>query len=402
MSLKNAIGGVALIAGTAIGAAVLALPVATAHLGFAQTTVIYIVCWLFMTLGALFLLEANLAVGYGSNLISMAEKTLGKPGKIFTWLVYLILLYALTAAYLGGLGAWLQQVMQGWGKAPSAFSAALIGTALTIIVISLGTAVTDWVNRILMIGLIGAFCTLLGLTVNHVDSALLYSQGAQIDLRPIPLMITAFGSAIVIPSLTEYLHGRKRQLYHVVLIGSLIPLFVYLLWEFCIVGIIPLKGADGLLFIQQQGHPVTDVPKALERALHTPLITTASSYFSIFALITSLLGVCLSLFDFLADGLRIQKKLKGKVLLSLITFVPPLIFVLFFPRGFNFALSFAGLFVALLLGILPAVMVWQGRYRLKLEKPLMPFLGKWSIILTIAFFLGVIAIECFNQWERFF
>jgi len=269
-------------------------------------------------------------------------------------------------------------------------------------VISLGTAVTDWVNRILMIGLIGAFCTLLGLTVNHVDSALLYSQGAQIDLRPIPLMITAFGSAIVIPSLTEYLHGRKRQLYHVVLIGSLIPLFVYLLWEFCIVGIIPLKGADGLLFIQQQGHPVTDVPKALERALHTPLITTASSYFSIFALITSLLGVCLSLFDFLADGLRIQKKLKGKVLLSLITFVPPLIFVLFFPRGFNFALSFAGLFVALLLGILPAVMVWQGRYRLKLEKPLMPFLGKWSIILTIAFFLGVIAIECFNQWERFF
>lgn len=402
MSLKNAVGGVALIAGTAIGAAVLALPVATAHLGFAQTTVIYIVCWLFMTLGALFLLESNLAVGYGSNLISMAEKTLGKTGKIFTWLVYLILLYALTAAYLGGLGVWLQQVLQGWGKTPSAFSAALIGTALTIIVISLGTAVTDWVNRILMMGLISAFCTLLGLTVHHVDTTLLYSQGAQVDLRPIPLMITAFGSAIVIPSLTEYLHGKKRQLYHVVLIGSLIPLLVYLLWEFCIVGIIPLKGADGLLFIQQQGHPVTDVPKALERVLHTPLITTASSYFSIFALITSLLGVCLSLFDFLADGLKIDKKLKGKALLSLITFVPPLIFVLYFPRGFNFALSFAGLFVALLLGILPAVMVWQGRYRLKLEKPLMPFLGKGSIILTIMFFLGVIAIECFNQWERFF
>lgn len=401
MSLKNAVGGVALIAGTAIGAAVLALPVATAHLGFAQTTVIYIACWLFMTLGALFLLEANLAVGYGSNLISMAEKTLGKPGKIFTWVVYLILLYALTAAYLGGLGVWLQQGLQGLGKAPSAFSSALIGTGLTIIVISLGTAVTDWVNRILMIGLIGAFCTLLGLTVNHVDPTLLYSQGAKIDLRPIPLMITAFGSAIVIPSLTEYLHGKKRQLYHVVLIGSLIPLFVYLLWELCIVGIIPLKGSDGLLFIQQHGHPVTDVPKALESILHMPLITTASSYFSIFALITSLLGVCLSLFDFLADGLHIQKKLKGKLLLSAITFIPPLIFVLYFPRGFNFALSFAGLFVALLLGVLPSVMVWQGRYRLSLEKPLVPFLGKSAIILTILFFLSVIAIECFNQWERF-
>jgi len=402
MSLKNAVGGVALIAGTAIGAAVLALPVATAHLGFAQTTLIYIFCWVFMTLGALFLLEANLAVGYGVNLISMAQKTLGKPGKIFTWCVYLVLLYALTAAYLGGLSAWLQQSLEGFEKVPSPFTSAIIGTLLTIMVISLGTAVTDWVNRILMIGLIGAFCSLLGLTVSHVETALLYSQGAQIDLRPIPLMITAFGSAIVIPSLTEYLHGNKKQLYHVVLIGSLIPLFVYLLWEFCIVGIIPLNGNDGLLHIQQHGHPVTDVPKALEKMLHNSMITTASSYFSIFALITSLLGVCLSLFDFLADGFNVSKNLKGKLLLSLITFVPPLIFVLYFPRGFNFALSFAGLFVALLLGILPALMVWQGRYRLKLEKPLVPFLGKPAIILTILFFLGVIGIECFNQWERFF
>lgn len=401
MSLKNAVGGVALIAGTAIGAAVLALPVATAHLGFAQTTVIYIVCWLFMTLGALFLLEANLAVGYGSNLISMAETTLGKPGKLFTWLVYLILLYALTAAYLGGLGAWLQQGLQNYGN-PSAFSAALIGTLLTIIVIGLGAAVTDWVNRVLMIGLIGAFGTLLFFTINHVEPALLYSQGAKVDLRPIPLMITAFGSAIVIPSLTEYLHGKQKQLYHVVLIGSLIPLFVYLLWEFCIVGIIPLNGPNGLLQIQQNGHPVTDVPKALEQILQNPLLTTASSYFSIFALITSLLGVSLSLFDFLADGLHMQKNIKGKLLLAIITFAPPLIFVLFFPRGFNFALSFAGLFVALLLGILPALMVWQGRYRLKLEQPLTPFLGKPAIILTILFFITVIGIECFNQWERFF
>ncbi|HRE33419.1 MAG TPA: aromatic amino acid transport family protein, partial [Candidatus Berkiella sp.] len=343
MSLKNAVGGVALIAGTAIGAAVLALPVATAHLGFAQTALSYIVCWFFMTIGALFLLEANLSVGYGSNLITMAEKTLGKPGKLFTWLIYLILLYALTAAYLGGLGVWVQQGLKVLGHVPSSFTAALAGTFLTIIVISLGTAVTDWVNRLLMIGLIGAFISLLGLTIGHVDPTLLFSQSAKWDLRPIPLMITAFGSAIVIPSLTEYLHGKEKQLYHIVLIGSLIPLLVYLLWEICIIGIIPLSGSPGLLQIQQQGHPVTDVPKALEMLLQSPKITTASSYFSIFALITSLLGVCLSLFDFLADGLHVQKKLKGKLILSIITFVPPLLFVLYFPRGFTFALSFAGL-----------------------------------------------------------
>lgn len=402
MSLKNAVGGVALIAGTAIGAAVLALPVATAHLGFAQTSLIYVVCWFFMTLGAVFLLEANLSVGYGANLITMAEKTLGKPGKIATWIIYLILLYALTAAYLGGLGTWLQQGLHNVGLTPSPFVCALIGTLLTIIVIGLGTTVTDWVNRLLMIGLIGAFVSLLCLTMGHVESSLLFSQHSQWDLRPIPLMITAFGSAIVIPSLTEYLHGKEKQLYHVVLIGSMIPLFVYLLWEFCIVGIIPLTGNPGLLQIQTQGHPVTDVPKALETLLHSPSITTASIYFSIFALVTSLLGVCLSLFDFLADGLHVKKNLRGKALLALITFVPPLIFVLYFPSGFSFALSFAGVFVALLLGILPVIMVWRGRYYLSLEKPLLPWLGKPFLVLTILFFLMVTGIECYNQWERFF
>lgn len=400
MSLKNAIGGVGLLAGTAIGAAILALPVATAHLGFMYTVMLYVICWFFMTLGALYLLEANLFTGYGTNLISMAEKTLGSFGKSFALIIYLILLYALTAAYLSGAGAWLGKISHYFHIELNATYSAVIATMLTMFVIFLGTFVTDWVNRFLMIGLLCVFTTLLFSAVEHIESSFLFAQPFIWDVRPFPLIITAFGSAIVIPTLTDYLHGKANQLVWVVLIGSIIPLLVYIAWELCIIGTLPLDGNDGLLTIQKMGHPATDVPLALQKRLGIPLITNMSSYFSIFALTTSLLGVTLSLFDFLADGLHIKKNTFGKLKLSVIAFVPPLLFVVFFPQGFNMILSFAGIFVSLLLGILPVVMVWRGRYVFQFPSSLKIVGGRALLLLTLTFFISVIAVECFNQYEN--
>lgn len=398
MSLKNALGGIALIAGTAIGAAVLALPIATAHLGLWSSLLIYGVCWFFMLMGALYLLEANLMVGYGINLFTMAEKTLGAKGKYATLAIYLILLYALTAAYLAGAGAWIKQLSQPFSLSP--FSAACLATLLTMVIIWMGTAFTDWINRFLMIGLIGAFGTLIFATYPHIDTHLLFSQPLIGDVKPIPLIITAFGSAIVIPTLTDYLHGKPKQLLMVVLIGSCIPLLVYVLWELAILGTIPLHGSPGLIEMQHHGQPAVDLSHALEKLLQSHQITLAAAYFSIFALLTSLIGVSLSLFDFLADGLHLKKNFRGKVRLSLVTFVPPLIFLLISPEGFMVALSFAGIFVSLLLGILPALMIWRGRYQLALPSPLKVPGGKYLLIVTMLFFMLAASIEAYYQLSR--
>ncbi len=401
MSLKNAVGGIGLLAGTAIGAAILALPVATAHMGFTYTVCLYVLCWFFMTLSALYLLEVNFITGYGSNLVSMAEKTLGRTGEIFTIITYLILLYALMAAYLSGAGAWIEKVFHHYGMSIFPTYAALITAFLTILVIYLGTLFTDWVNRILMIGLLGTFATLLVFTFNHIQPELLISQNFTWDMRPFPLIITAFGSAIVIPTITDYLHGKAKQLVSVVLIGSLIPLLIYITWEMCIIGTLPMQGENGLMLIQQSGHPVTDVPLALRRELNNPIVTSMASYFSIFALVTSLLGVTLSLFDFLADGLQIKKNMIGKLKLSAITFLPPLAYIIFYPQGYSLTLSFAGLFVSVLLGILPILMVWRSRYVHHFSSPLKILGGKFLLVLGILFFIIVIGVECFNQYEHF-
>tara|TARA_R110002110_G_scaffold415839_1_gene657382 strand:- start:11470 stop:12681 length:1212 start_codon:yes stop_codon:yes gene_type:complete len=401
MSLKNAVGGVLLIVGTSVGAAVLVLPVATANLGLFGALSIYFVCWLFMTIGALCILEANLSTGFGTNMITMAETFLGKPGKWLTWITYLILFYALTSAYLSGTSAWIMHLFDHFKMTISTQQAAILGAIGLMLIISLGAHITDLFNRVLMVGLFASFLLLGGITSTHVSSEVLFQTKAHFDILQLPLIITAFGFAIIVPTLAEYLHGKANQLYHVILVGSLAPLLIYIIWQILIMGTLPATGEHSLTAISASGNPATELPKQLDQVLGHPWITQCMNYFSIFALFSSILGVCLSLYDFLADGLHIKKNLKGKSILALITFLPPLGFVYYYPEGFIMALSFAGIFVALLLGILPAMMVWS-MLRHPERDVIRGWIGqKWLLCLTILFFVGIIGIQCYNLANEF-
>jgi tyrosine-specific transport protein len=163
-------------------------------------------------------------------------------------------------------------------------------------------------------------------------------------------------------------------------LGSLIPFAVYVLWEFLILGIVPLSGEHGLTSAFLNGQTGAF---SLSHVLHNSWITNIASVFSFFAIITSFLGVSLSLSDFLTDGLHMRRFSFGRELASLLTFIPPLIFVLAYQRGFIMALQFAGIFVAILLCILPAVMAWT-----------LPNYQKFSrkAILTVVIFLSFLII----------
>ena len=106
------IGAILLVAGTTIGAAMLALPVTTGLAGFIPALVVMTVVWLFMMLTAFYLLEVNLRLKGESNIISMMHVTLGKKGEIVSWITYLLLLYALIAAYMVGASQIIANFLQ--------------------------------------------------------------------------------------------------------------------------------------------------------------------------------------------------------------------------------------------------------------------------------------------------
>lgn len=95
-------GGSLIVAGTSIGAGMLALPVVTGPAGFVPSIAVLVACWAFMTITGLLFAELSLWLKSDANILSMAKRTLGKPGLIATWVLYLFLFYSLTIAYMVG------------------------------------------------------------------------------------------------------------------------------------------------------------------------------------------------------------------------------------------------------------------------------------------------------------
>lgn len=355
-------GGILLIIGTAIGGGMLALPIATAQAGFFNSALFLVGAWVVMTLGALLLLEVNLWLPRNSNLISMAKTTLGKYGAIVAWICYLILFYSLIAAYTAGGSDLLHNLFLGVHFDLSAKISAVIFIAVLGFVVYLGMRSVDYVNRGLMSTKLIVYVLLVLMILPFVSSEKLADGHISYIGGALTVMITSFGFAATIPSLRDYFHDDVKQLRLTILIGSFIPLICYLLWDAAIMGVIPQTGENGLVAMLHSGHSNSELVNNISSLLHRDIVTVFAKIFTSICLATSFLGVSIGLSDFIADGFKIPKQGGGKVLISLLTFLPPLIIVLFYPGAFIKALNYAGICCVVLLMLFPALMAWRGRY----------------------------------------
>lgn len=379
------LGGILLVAGTTIGAGMLALPVITAFAGFWPSIALFFFCWLLMLATAFFFLDVNLSLSDEPNLISMAGKTLGPFGKAISWIFYLLLLYSLTAAYIAGSTPLFVQAISFLTGCEIPHGLAYFTLpALFGGFIYLGTGGVDYVNRLLMTGLAVSYLFLAAFIPSHFEWSYLAHRDSPALLVAVTVLFTSFGYHVIIPSLTTYMEHNRKQLRLAIVIGSIIPLIIYITWQLLIHGSIP---TEGLVLAWRQGEPATE---PLARALNTPFIVHSAKFFSFFAITTSFLGVSLSLSDFLTDGLKIKKNWKGRLGAIALTFTPPLIFVFFCEKGFYFALQHAGVSVAILLGIVPACMAWtlQGeKYRFYRSWPgralLIAIIGLSSLVVLL-------------------
>ena len=116
--MKNrTLGSVFIVAGTTIGAGMLAMPLAAAGVGFSVTLALLIGLWALMCYTALLLLEVYQHVPADTGLGTLAKRYLGRYGQWITGFSMMFLMYALTAAYISGLvNCWPQA--SATGRAP--------------------------------------------------------------------------------------------------------------------------------------------------------------------------------------------------------------------------------------------------------------------------------------------
>ncbi|NGX30058.1 MAG: Tyrosine-specific transport protein, partial [Candidatus Anoxychlamydiales bacterium] len=170
MKIKEFISVTLLIAGTTIGAGMLAIPLVTSAAGFLPAFVITFFVWIFMFLTGLLFLEATLWMPKDANVLSMTERFLGKRFKIISGGTFIFLYYCLMIAYFAAgaplfasfIDAIFQITLKGW------IVYAIFGLIFGVIV-GVGIKLIDRVNYILMTALFISFFVLVGVGNKNVD-----------------------------------------------------------------------------------------------------------------------------------------------------------------------------------------------------------------------------------------
>ncbi|CAK7331875.1 unnamed protein product [Dovyalis caffra] len=235
-----------LVAGTTVGAGILAIPAVTQESGFLASSVACILCWIFMVTTGLLIAEVNVntmcELGSGGvSLVSMAKRTLGAAGVQFSCWSYIFIHYALLIAYVARssdilsnfLGIPLLHCACRWE------SATLFSLVFGGICYFGSQRLIGAVSGVLVSGIIISFTSLVVAASGdlHLD-ALSKANFAAVPMS-IPIIALSFVYQNVVPVLCTNLEGNLSKVRTAIVLGTAIPLGLFLVWDGVILGSIP-------------------------------------------------------------------------------------------------------------------------------------------------------------------
>lgn len=365
-NLKKQLGCIMIITGTEIGAGILALPIITAKLGFILSSIVMLLAWCLMTYTALLIADISLSMPAGSSFAAIAKRTLGDSGAILAWISFLFLMYCISVAYISAASSAFHILLNNISR--NTWSIIFVAILGGIVVI--GTTAVDLINRILLTTKLICLVLVCLFLLKHIDTSNLMVKPVELNdtLKvAIPVIVTSFTSHIIVPTLTEYLNRNAKVLFQVIFYGSIIPLFLYLLWLIAVLGVLPLHGEISFMhsifsYTNVELANVGDVLQALNQKITTSAATISLSIFTDISVITSYLGVSLALYHFNIDSYRLYRlpSIKLKIIIAiLLTFMIPLFINVAYPNLFISAISYVGVSIGVSLLIMPSIIAYK-------------------------------------------
>lgn len=350
------------LTGTIIGAGILGLPYV-----FSQSGFLYGLFWLII-LSAI-MLVISLALGEvvqntkgNHQLAGYAKKYLGKTGQKIVILAMFIEIYAATLAYLIGEAQSLSQIFTG-----SLNYAILFGIGFWLIMTFLMHEGLKGLKKIETYGVLAVILIVISLffyLFPQIQSQNLSIVSNQNFFFPIGVILFAFLGFTSIPELKMEIKGEIKNLKKAIIVGSLIPLILYILFTFTFVGT-----------LGKNINPVATLSFG-------PIVTILG----IFTMLTSYFVLSFSLKDMLQYDLNLSRP---KVFFWTSIFPLFLFLIVSSLKFIDFAtvLSVGGALAATLLGITVLIMNHKAKIksknRLKISK-------KIIIIISIILITGTI------------
>jgi tyrosine-specific transport protein len=394
MFLKNihtkTLGTALLIAGTAIGAGMLSLPLSVGTGGLIGSSVIMLIGFFYMLSTFFLLLEILCYQKDTPTLSGVSRLYLGKWGEAVSAGGFLCLLYLASAAYINGA----TDLIQNYLPVDSITTLQVTLTLIVGLICSYGVKWIEMLNRLLMSLLIISFVTLVWQIAPHATIGDNLVGEPSFLIRTVPIVVLSFTSHIILPSIIPYLKHHIGNIKTAMVLGSLIPLSLYVIWIFLIVMLIPFKGPNSLLLISAlQSGQLSALSNVIQNSFHITSLRLLNDFFAFFAITTSFLGVTISVSDSISESLNITKR----PLSILLTLAPPLMIALFKPAGFISILNYGGIFIAVIYGLIPSRIAWLARYHHR-QKSLYTLPGGKISLLFIPFVaILIVAIVILND-----
>lgn len=367
---KSTIIGILLTAGCAIGGGMFSLPIVSSGMWFPFAVLSFFVVWLISYLSSLMILEVNLEYPVGSSFDTFVKDILGSGWNILFGVLIAFMLYILLYAYCSAFGNIAVHLFQidtessPWLQGTLGFFLAMIFAT----VVWVSTSFTGRMTSILVIAMAISFVVATSGTYKNISITSLFAAAPEGDSYAkyiwvgLPYFITSFGFASIVPSLYKYFGKDVYKIKSSLFWGSLIALGTYIFWLVITLGVLPREEFE---VINAAGGNVGDLVKAIETKIDQSSIQAALNFFTNFAIISSFLGVGLSLFDYVADRFSLENNVKGRCIAMCLTFLPPAIASFFMPHGFIKAIGYAGFVLYLAFFLIPFLMLWKFRQTAK-------------------------------------
>ncbi len=385
------VGGIAIIAGTAIGAGMFSLPVVSAGMGFFWSLLCLLLTWFCMLHAGLLILETNLNFPPGSSFDTFIGQTLGPRWNLLNNLSLVFVLYILCYAFISGGGSIVSQTLQaGLGLELSPMISGLLFSSLIALVVWLGTAVVSRITAIIIGGMVISFALSIAQLVSGIKPALLLdvqSNYLVYSFAALPVYLTSFGFHGIVPSLVKFYGKDPARIRKCLLYGTLLSLAAYTIWQAVTLGQI---ARDEFKPIIAQGGNIGHMVAAISSHHKSGMVLVLLNTFANLAVISSFLGGALGLFDYAADKFKFRDDRFGRLKSTTVTFLPPTIASMFFPNGFIFAIGFAGLFSTAFTVFIPAMAAQASRKQL--GNPLYRVWGGNGLIYFLFAYGALIAI----------
>lgn len=343
---------IAIMVGTAIGAGIFGIPYAISRVGFFWGLIYFLVLGVFIIISTLCYSEVVLRTKKRMYFAGYAEKYLGKWGKVFGLIAMVVGIYSALVAYTIQVGHFLFLIFSPYfGGVEIVYS--LIFFVVCSIVILFGLGLVAGVERVMVILLFIVMVAffIFGLKQFEFPNLLTSTASGFKDFfLPYGVILFALGASSAVPEMEVLLKKNKKRLKKAIILGLTIPLIVYVVFAFIVVGVTGVNTTEGA--VGGMGQSVGET------------ILTIGAIFGILAMTTSFLSLGVILKDSYIFDFKVNKYIAW-----LLVIIVPLIIFLLNIVNFVEVLGIAGTIMGGLEGILIVAMFLKAKKMGTEKKP---------------------------------